>query len=67
MRGRILRPMTTYPLSPEDRAIQDRARQFVDEELIPWEQHAEEHGGADPPEDKQRHHDLGDRARVLRR
>jgi alkylation response protein AidB-like acyl-CoA dehydrogenase len=51
--------MTTYPLSPEDRAIQDRARRFVDEELIPWEQHAEEHGGAIPPEDKQRHHDLG--------
>jgi alkylation response protein AidB-like acyl-CoA dehydrogenase len=50
--------MTTYPLSPEDRAIQDRARRFVDEELIPWEQHAEEHGGAIPVEDKQRHHDL---------
>ena len=50
--------MTTYPLSPEDRAIQDRARKFVDEELIPWEQPAEEHGGVIPAEDKHRHHDL---------
>ena len=50
--------MTTYPVSPQDREIQDRARRFVDEELIPWEQHAEEHDGKIPPEDKQRHHDL---------
>jgi alkylation response protein AidB-like acyl-CoA dehydrogenase len=49
--------MTTYPMSEDDRAIQERARRFVDEELIPWEQHAEEHGGAIPPEAKQRHHD----------
>ena len=40
--------MTTYPLTDEDREIQDRTRRFVDEDLIPWEQHAEEHGGADP-------------------
>ena len=40
--------MTTYPLSDDDREIQERARRFVDEELIPWEQHAEEHGGKIP-------------------
>jgi len=42
--------MTTYPLSPQDREIQDRTRRFVDEELIPWEVHAEEHGGVIPAE-----------------
>jgi alkylation response protein AidB-like acyl-CoA dehydrogenase len=55
--------MTTYPLSAEDRDIQDRVRRFVDEDLIPWEQHAEEHGGHIPPEVKAEHqrkvHDLG--------
>ena len=40
--------MTTYPLSDEDREVQERTRRFVDEELIPWEQHAEEHDGQDP-------------------
>lgn len=39
---------TTYPLSEEDRAIQERARKFVDEELIPWEEYAEEHDGHIP-------------------
>ncbi|MEP6759571.1 MAG: acyl-CoA dehydrogenase [Actinomycetota bacterium] len=55
--------MTTYPLSAHDREIQDSARRFVDEELIPWEQHAEEHGGMIPGEDHDRHerlaHELG--------
>ena len=37
--------MTTYPLSEEDRAIQQRARNFVDGQLIPWEEHAEANGG----------------------
>jgi alkylation response protein AidB-like acyl-CoA dehydrogenase len=50
--------MTTYPMSDEDRAIQARARQFVDEELIPWEQHAEANGGQIPGEARQKHHDL---------
>ncbi len=48
----------THPLSAEDRAIQDRARTFVDDELIPWEQHAEEHEGRIPDEDLRRHHEL---------
>ena len=37
---------TTYPLA--EATVADRARTFVDEELIPWEQHAEEHGGEIP-------------------
>lgn len=37
-----------YPLSPEDREIQQRIRRFVDEELIPHERYAEEHGGELP-------------------
>jgi len=54
----MLRRMTTYPMSDADRAIQDRARRFVDDELIPWEQHAEEHDGRIPVDVKQRHHEL---------
>ena len=50
--------MTTYPMSAEDRAIQARARAFVDEELIPWEQHAEAHGGEIPAEEREKHHRL---------
>ena len=50
--------MTTYPLSEDDRAIQERARRFVDDELIPWEQHAEAHAGAIPPDVRERHHEL---------
>ena len=34
-----------YPMSDEDRAIQARARAFVDQELIPHEVEAELHGG----------------------
>ena len=29
--------MSTYPMSDEDREIQERARRFVDDELIPHE------------------------------
>jgi len=47
--------MTTYPLSETDREIQERARRFVDDELIPWELHAEEHGGKIPEEEHHRH------------
>ena len=51
----MLRAMTTYPLSDEDREIQARARGFVEDDLIPWEQHAEEHGGEIPDEEKATH------------
>jgi acyl-CoA dehydrogenase len=47
--------MTTYPLSDADRDIQQRARRFVDEDLIPWEAHAEEHDGQIPPDEHHRH------------
>ncbi len=39
----------TYPMSEEDRAIQERARRFVDEELIPYEVDAEMNQGVLPP------------------
>jgi alkylation response protein AidB-like acyl-CoA dehydrogenase len=42
--------MTTYPLNDHDRDLQSRMRRFVDEDLIPWEQHAEEHDGVIPPD-----------------
>jgi acyl-CoA dehydrogenase len=47
--------MTTYPLSAEDRALQERVRRFVDEELIPWEVHAEEHDGKIPEDVRAAH------------
>ena len=50
---------TTYPLSADDREIQERTRRFVDEELIPWEQHAEEHEGHIPDDVR-----AGQRAKV---
>ena len=40
--------MTPPGWSEEDREIQERTRRFVDEELIPWEVHAEEHDGRIP-------------------
>ena len=49
-------------LTDRDREIQDVARRFVDEELIPWEVHAEMHEGELPPE-VAAHHTL--RAREL--
>ena len=42
--------MTPPGLSRDDREIQERTRRFVDEELIPWEVHAEEHEGTIPGE-----------------
>jgi len=43
-------------MAREDREIQERARRFVDDELIPWELHAEEHGGQIPDDARERHH-----------
>jgi len=40
----------TYPLPPRARAIQQRVRRFVTDELIPWEVHAEMNNGEIPPE-----------------
>lgn len=39
-----------YPLSSEARALQAAVHKYVDEELIPWEVHAEMHDGLVPPE-----------------
>ena len=50
--------MASYPLSDEDREIQQRARRFIDDELIPWEVHAEEHEGQIPEDARARHHRL---------
>ena len=47
--------MTPLDLSRDDREIQERARRFVDEELIPWEVRAEEHEGAIPGEVRAAH------------
>ncbi|MGZ8614012.1 MAG: acyl-CoA dehydrogenase family protein [Actinomycetota bacterium] len=49
--------MTTYPLSDEDRAIQERTRRFVDEVLMPWEEHAEANAGRIPDDVRHQHHD----------
>jgi acyl-CoA dehydrogenase len=45
----------SYPMSTESRALQDRVRAFVDDELIPHEVEAEMNGGVLPDEIKQRH------------
>ena len=50
--------MSTYPLADEDREIQERARRFVDEELIPHEVEAEMNGGRISDELRERHHRL---------
>jgi acyl-CoA dehydrogenase len=50
--------MSTYPMSEEDREIQERARRFVDEELIPHEVEAEMNGGRLPDELRERHRRL---------
>jgi alkylation response protein AidB-like acyl-CoA dehydrogenase len=47
-----------YPMSDEDREIQERARRFVDEELIPHEVEAELHGGRLSDDLRERHHRL---------
>lgn len=49
--------MASYPLTAEDHAIQATARAFVDDLLIPWEEHAEANGGQIPPEERARQHD----------
>src|SRR3989337_1814051 len=50
--------MTTYPMAEPDRKIQERARRFVDEELIPHEVEAEMNGGRIAQELRERHHRL---------
>jgi len=45
----------SYPMSEHDRQIQESARRFVDEELIPHEVEAEMNGGQLSPDLKQRH------------
>ena len=50
--------MTALGLSAEDLEIQERARRFVDEELIPWEVHAEGHEGRIPEDARAKHHRL---------
>jgi acyl-CoA dehydrogenase len=47
----------SYPLSDADRDIQERARRFVDEDLIPWEEHAEFHEGKIPDDVRKQHHE----------
>jgi acyl-CoA dehydrogenase len=47
--------MTALGLSAEDLEIRERARRFVDEELIPWEVHAEEHDGRIPDDVRDAH------------
>jgi acyl-CoA dehydrogenase len=55
--------MPDHGLSDADLEIQERARRFVDDELTPWEVHAEEHDGRIPDDARERHHrmaiDLG--------
>jgi alkylation response protein AidB-like acyl-CoA dehydrogenase len=47
--------MATYPMSDEDREIQERTRRLVDEELIPHEVEAEMNGGRLSDELRERH------------
>ena len=54
----MLLAVSTHRMAEEDLEIQQRARRFVEEELIPWELHAEEHEGEIPGEIAQGHHDL---------
>jgi len=51
----MLPGVSGYPLPDEDREVQQRARAFVDDELIPWEVHAEEHDGHVPTDVHERH------------
>ena len=50
--------MSTYPLSDAEHEIQDRARRFVDEELIPHEVEAEMNEGRLPDDVRERHHEM---------
>jgi alkylation response protein AidB-like acyl-CoA dehydrogenase len=45
-------------LNPSARAWQTRIREFAEEELIPWEEHAEMNAGELPAEIAKRHHDI---------
>jgi acyl-CoA dehydrogenase len=54
----MLRAVSSYPMSDEDRRIQDSARGFVDDELIPHEVEAEMAGGRISDELRERHHRL---------
>ena len=47
--------MTALGLPAEDLEIQERARRFVDEDLMPWEVHAEEHAGRIPDDVRSGH------------
>jgi acyl-CoA dehydrogenase len=55
--------MTTYEMSQEDREVRERARRFVDEELIPLEVKTELSGGRLSEDVREKHHrmamDLG--------
>jgi len=48
----------SYPLPPRAREMRDATRKFVEQELIPWEVHAEMHEGLIPDEVKARHQKL---------
>ena len=53
------RMTSSYPLSPDEdprRSGSSVPARFVDDELIPWEVHAEEHEGLLPEETRERHH-----------
>ena len=52
----MLRCVDGYPMTDEDREIQETARRFVDEELIPHEVEAEMAGGRISDELRERHH-----------
>ena len=45
-------------LSDSARNWQKKVRSFADDELIPWEEHAEMHAGELPPKIAQRHHGI---------
>jgi alkylation response protein AidB-like acyl-CoA dehydrogenase len=45
----------SYPLPKRARELRDATRRFVEQELIPWEVHAEMHEGLIPEETKARH------------
>ena len=50
--------LSAYPMTGEDREIQERARRFVDQELIPHEVEAEMNGGRISDELRERHHGM---------
>jgi acyl-CoA dehydrogenase len=50
--------MSAYPMSDEDREIQERARRFIDDELIPHEVEAEMNDGRLSDDLRERHHRL---------